>query len=61
MKRITIWSNGESWMATFHGDADVIRLFGTDTITTAFLARAEGAKVRREIQELNPDCEVILS
>jgi len=61
MKRITVWSDGQNWQATFHDDAEVHRLFGTDTIPTPYLARADGERVRTEVQERNPDCVVILA
>ena len=61
MKRITVWSDGENWQATFHDDAEVKGLFGTDTIPTPYLARADGEPVRAKVQERNPDCVVVLA
>ena len=61
MKRITVWSDGADWQATFHDDEEVKRLFGTDTLPTAFTAQADGYRVQREVQRLNPDCEVVLA
>ncbi len=61
MKRITVWSDGQNWQATFHDDAEVKRLFGTDTIPTPYTAKTEGGTVRAEVQERNPDCVVVLA
>ena len=42
------------WVAQFVNDPDIISLFGTDTLPTAFTAQADPITVLREIQRLNP-------
>ncbi len=61
MKRITIWNDGQQWQATFHGDSEVKRLFGTDTLPTAFTSQADGARVLAEVQRRNQQCRVELA
>lgn len=61
MKRITIWNDGRQWQATFHGDSEVKRLFGTDTLPTAFTSQADGATVLAEVQRRNRQCRVELA
>lgn len=54
-KRITLYREGISWMATFHNDSAILKAFGTDTLPTSFLAVAPAAVVLERIQERNPD------
>lgn len=61
VKRITIWNDGHTWQATFHDDSEVQRLFGTDTLPTAFTAQADGARVLAEVQRRNRHCRVSLA
>ncbi len=60
MKRIDLYRTPEGWQARQFGvDAEECRrLFGTDTLPTAYTARADGEKVRAAIQALNPDHEI---
>ena len=59
---ITIYRTAGGYMARYsgHEEAEVQRLFGTDTIPTAFTARADAGHVRDSIAHLNPECHVIL-
>ncbi len=41
-----------------HSDPETKRLFGTDTIPTAFTAGAKLIDVVAKIQRLNPECRV---
>ena len=59
-KRITVWSNGRVWMATFHGDQEMISAFGTDTIPTPWMASADGLKVAENVAARNPGHAVTL-
>ena len=56
-RKITLFRTDQGWMAQ-DDDPEVRRLFGTDTIPTAFTATAEPEFVAREIARLNPDAEV---
>lgn len=58
MKKITLRKTNTGWMATFHGDAEMLELFGTDTIPTAFTAQAPAGMVLKEIAALNPGYEI---
>ena len=53
---ITIRKEQCGYVAKYEGDAagEIIRLFGADTIPTAFTAQAEPSKVMAEIRRLNP-------
>ncbi len=46
------------WFARFVGDQNIIDLFGTDTLPTAFTAAADAEVVLSAIQKLNPHHEV---
>ncbi len=48
------------WVARWSGAerAEIVRLFGTDTIPTPFTARMDGLSVQRKIAKRNPECEV---
>lgn len=62
MKQIKVWKNGQSWMShqTINGkpDPQLVALFGTATLPTAFTAMAEASRVMVELQLLNPDAEI---
>jgi len=47
------------WLAQFVDDLDVLEIFGTDTIPTAFTAVAEFETVRKAIQHRNPNRLVV--
>ena len=59
---ITIYRTADGYMSRYsgHEEAEVRRLFGTDTIPTAFTARADASHVRASIAKLNPECHVVL-
>lgn len=59
METIKLYKLGESWMAQSNCPK-VKELFGTDTIPTAFTARADGQYVLGEIKRLNPQSTVLL-
>ena len=54
-QRITIWLDGDTWMATFHNDPDTLLAFGTDSIPTPFLSLCTSGYVAARIRERNPD------
>ena len=56
---IKLYKLGDSWMAQSN-DPKIKELFGTDTIPTAYTARADGRYVLGEIQRLNPKATVRL-
>jgi len=58
-KRITLTRTGNGWMATFHGDAEIKELFGTETIPTSYTANAPALTVLNAIRTLNPEYLVI--
>ncbi len=47
------------WCAQFVNDTNIVALFGTDTLPTAFTAKAPFETVQREVQKLNPRHDVI--
>ena len=63
MNRITVFIENSQWMARYTGEdsSEITRLFGTDTIPTAFLARATATHVRLEIARLNPGWDVVIA
>lgn len=56
---IRVWKGDASWMCTFT-DPEVRRLFGTDTLPSAFTTKAQAQVVIDAIARRNPDCEVRL-
>lgn len=60
--RITVFpdSSRNAWLARFEGDAEVLDLFGTDTLPTAYTLRCGGAEVRAALQKFNPSALVRL-
>lgn len=58
--RITLMRTSTGWSAKFSGEAaeEIRRLFGTDTIPTAFTAAAPVKKVREQIHAQWPKCIV---
>lgn len=60
---ITLKKTEQGWLAEYSGPmrAEIFNLFQTATIPTAFTARATWQVVQREIQRLNPDCNVVVS
>lgn len=57
---IKLFIDNGHWMATF-SEPEIVELFGTDTIETAFMAAASAERVLSEIQALNPDCNVTIA
>jgi len=57
---ITVYRGRSSWMARFDGDAEVFRLFGTDTLATPYSERTLPNMVRLAIEALNPGHDVIM-
>jgi len=57
MRQVTLFLMRSGWMMR-DTDPEVKRLFGTDTLPTAFTPRADPAVVLSAIQKLNPDAEV---
>lgn len=57
---ITLTLVGSQWLAVYSEPmaAKLRKMFGTDTIPTAFSELAEPERVKREIGELNPECEI---
>jgi len=49
-----------AWVATFHGDAQMQDLLGTDTIMTPYTLVADGEEARRVVERLNPQTRVRL-
>jgi hypothetical protein len=58
IKRITLSKDFRSWLATFHGDAEMVEAFGTDTIPTAFTTEANAEEVAAAIAAKNPDHQI---
>jgi len=60
--QIRLYRDGEMWMARSIGPhaAEVRRLFGTDTLPTAYRAAFDGERVRAAIAERNPGVDVTL-
>mgnify|MGYP000042840099 FL=1 len=61
MKQIRLFKTTKGWMADFVGDKDMLELFGSTIVPTAFTAQADQMFVLKEISNLNPHCEVILA
>ncbi len=60
---ITIYNTPRGYMARYSGaeEPEIRRLFHTDTIPTAFTARANPQYVLDRITLLNPGCDVVLA
>ena len=61
MKTIKLINSKQGWLARFIDDENVLRLFGTDTIPTAFAENASPVEVLQKIRELNPKYQVSLA
>ena len=65
MKAISLYRSPQAWLATTtidgESDPELVELFGTATLPTAFTAEALPAVVLGEIQSLNPDAEVTIN
>lgn len=60
MKSITLFENGNGWVARFENDHDIVALFGTDTIPTAFTSAATASDVLEAIILQNPEHDVVI-
>ena len=58
--RIELFIQGNSWVAYHPDNAEIFELFGSYIIPTAFTPAADRFTVLARIQELNPDCNVVL-
>jgi len=60
MNKIILRRSDNCWTAEYLGEhrPEIVSLFGTAVLPTAFVARANLKVVRREIEKLNPECEV---
>ena len=58
--QILLYRNPQGWMAWHKGPhaKEIVDLFGTDTLPTAWTDKADGETVRREIAERNPGVSV---
>lgn len=57
--RIELYRGKFSWLARSN-DPQVLELFGTDTLPTAFTPEASATMVQRAIARLNPEAEVFV-
>lgn len=60
MTKLMIYRQDDCWMVRSN-DPQVLELFGTDELPTAFTARASADVVLREIRRLNPDATVTIA
>lgn len=51
---IEIIAGTDCWMAKYPGDQEIIELFGTDMLPTAYTLRMPKADVIRNLRPLNP-------
>ncbi len=61
MKTIKLINSSQGWLARFINDDKVLRLFGTDTIPTAFTENASPMVVKAQIEKLNPEHKVVFA
>ena len=57
-KRITITKGERSYLATFHGDAEMVAAMGTDTVPTPHTLQACGYDVAQQVANRNPGFQV---
>lgn len=60
MHTITLTKSPQGWMARF-SDPAIKDVMGTDTIPTAYTAKASAATVQLAIAKLNPGCVVAVA
>lgn len=58
MKKIRLFKTLSGWHAQFLNDAEVMKLFGTTILPTAYTIHADSESVRKAIQAKNPSCVV---
>ena len=61
MKHIILRRTATEWTAQFVDNAEVLALFGTDTIPTAYGAQTSASAVLNAVAQLNPCCVVSLA
>ena len=61
MKTIKLINSKQGWLARFEDDQNVLQLFGTDTLSTAFTEEASPFLVKTEIEKLNPGFKIIFA
>ena len=59
METIELFRHGRNWLAK-SDNPEVLRLFGSDTLPTAFSAQAHSNYVLDRMHALNPDCNVFV-
>jgi hypothetical protein len=59
MKNIKLFPKNGAWIARTD-DAEVVRLFGTPDLPTAFTTRTDADQVLSAIQHLNPGANVFI-
>jgi hypothetical protein len=59
MKTIALIQTANAWFADFGNDAEILALFGSTILPTAFSHDARYADVRARIQQINPGYEVL--
>lgn len=58
MKIIKLIHTEKGWLARFISDIKIIKLFGVDTLPTAFTKNANPIEVLQNIKSLNPEYTV---
>lgn len=63
MDTILLFKKDGMWCAKHIGphSHEIVKLFGTDTVATAFTSQIEGETVRNKIKDLNPNKLVLFS
>ena len=61
MKTIKLINSSTGWLARFENDQNVLLLFGTDTLPTAFTEQASPMMVKSAIEKKNPEHKVIFA
>lgn len=59
MYRIELFLDNGTWMARSN-DPMIVRLFGTDTLPTAFTTYTPVETVKARIERLNPSAQVVV-
>ena len=58
MKKIKLFNSPQGWQVRFEDDTEIVKLFGTDTLPTAFTESASPMMVLEVIKKNNPGYEV---
>jgi hypothetical protein len=59
MELIEVYKNGGHWVAKYN-NPEIVELFGTDVLPTAFTESASADLVYSELQARNPDCNILV-